>query len=106
MTSPEADRHSPSGMRILIDLARQYPRQLAIILALGFLSSLVSAPTPYLGKIIIDDLIFRGGAGAGQEVSKWFGISHTVWMIFAIVMLGIFLKVVGSLMGGWQCIRS
>ncbi|HRJ72011.1 MAG TPA: ABC transporter ATP-binding protein [Terrimicrobiaceae bacterium] len=90
-------------MRILIDLARQYPRQLAIILALGFLSSLVSAPTPYLGKIIIDDLIFRGGAGAGQEVSKWFGISHTVWMIFAIVMLGIFLKVVGSLMGGWQC---
>ncbi|CAN5456212.1 ABC transporter ATP-binding protein [soil metagenome] len=103
MTSPEASQSSPSGMKILVDLTRRYPRLLAIIFALAFLSSLVSAPTPYLAKIIIDDLIFRGGAGAGHEVSKWLGISHTVWMIFAIVLLGILLKVVGSLLGGWQC---
>ncbi len=103
MTSPEASHPSPSGMKILVDLARRYPRLLTYIFVLAFLSSLVSAPTPYLAKIIIDDLIFRGGSGAGHEVSKWLGISHTVWMIFAIVLLGILLKVVGSLLGGWQC---
>jgi len=89
-------------MRILLELTRQFPRLLAMILLLGFLSSLVSAPTPYLAKVIIDDLIFRGGAG-GHEVSTWLGISHTVWMIFAIVLLGVLLKVLGSLLGGWQC---
>lgn len=103
MTSPEASQTSPSGMRILVELTRRYPRLLAIIILLGFLSSLISAPTPYLAKIIIDDLIFRGGAAAGNEVGGWFGISHTIWMIAAIVMLGVMLKVVGSLLGGWQC---
>lgn len=90
-------------MKILIDLTRRYPRLLAAIFVLGFLASLVSAPTPYLAKIIIDDLIFRGGAGGGHEVSNWLGISHTIWMIFGIVLLGILLKLVGSLIGGWQC---
>ncbi len=90
-------------MRILVDVARRYPQLLGIILALGFLASLVSAPTPYLAKIIIDDLIFRGGATAGHEVTGFFGISHTIWMIAAIVLLGILLKAAGSLLGGWQC---
>ena len=103
MTSPEASQSSPSGFRILVDLTLRYPRLLGVIILLGFLSSLVSAPTPYLGKIIIDDLIFRGGAAAGHEVSGWLGISHTVWMMTGIVALGVFLKVVGSLLGGWQC---
>lgn len=103
MTSPEASQTSPSGMRILVELTRRYPRLLAMIFLLGFLSSLISAPTPYLAKIIIDDLIFRGGATTGHEVTGWFGISHTIWMIAAIVGLGIMLKVVGSVLGGWQC---
>ncbi len=96
MTSPEASQSSPSGFRILVDLTLRYPRLLGVIILLGFLSSLVSAPTPYLGKIIIDDLIFRGGAAAGHEVSGWLGISHTVWMMTGIVALGVFLKVVGA----------
>lgn len=103
MCSRKANDSSPSGMRILVELVFRYPRLLAAIVVLGFLSALISAPTPYLAKIIIDDLIFRGGAGSAQDVSSWLGVSHTVWMIAAIVMLGILLKVVGSLLGGWQC---
>ncbi|MDD5200705.1 MAG: ABC transporter ATP-binding protein [Terrimicrobiaceae bacterium] len=103
MSSYEAGQASPSGMRILVDLARSYPRLLFLIFLLAFLSSLVSAPTPYLAKIIIDDLIFRGGSAGAHEVSGWLGVSHTVWMIAAIVLLGILLKVLGSLLGGWQC---
>jgi len=92
-----------SGLDILIALTRRHPRTLACIIALGFLSSLVSAPTPYLAKIIIDDLIFRGGAAASSDVSSFFGVSHTIWMIAAIVLLGVLLKLLGSLLGGWQC---
>lgn len=92
-----------AGFDILVELVRGYPRLLTIIFVLGFLASLAAAPTPYLAKIIIDDLIFRGGAGAGANVSGWLGIPHTVWMIGGIVLLGIFLKLMGSLLGGWQC---
>lgn len=101
-TSPS---HSPvrSGTRILVDLTLRYPRVLGMILLLAFLASLVSAPTPYLAKIIIDDLIFRGGASGPQDISTWFGVSHTIWMIGLIVLLGVFLKLLGSLLGGWQC---
>jgi len=90
-----------SGVRILVELIRRYPRLLWIIILLGFLSSLVSAPAPYLAKIIIDDLIFRGSATG--DVTTWLGISHTIWMIAAIVLLGVLLKLLGALLGGWQC---
>jgi ATP-binding cassette, subfamily C, bacterial len=103
MTSQSASQPVKKGMRILCDLILRNPRLLTIIATLGFLSALISAPTPYLAKIIIDDLIFRGGAGTTEDVSNWFGVSHTIWMIGAIVLLGIFLKLVGSLLGGWQC---
>ncbi|MCX6960759.1 MAG: ABC transporter transmembrane domain-containing protein, partial [Verrucomicrobia bacterium] len=89
-----------SGTSIIFGLIRRYPRLLWIIVLLGFLSSLVSAPAPYLAKIIIDDLIFRGSVTSG--VSTWLGISHTIWMIAAIVLLGILLKLLGSMLGGWQ----
>ena len=56
---------------------------------------------PYLAKIIIDDLIFRGSATG--DVTMWLGISHTIWMIAAIVLLGVLLKLLGSMLGGWQC---
>ena len=90
-----------SGIRILVELIRRYPRLLWIIILLGFLSSLVSAPAPYLAKIIIDDLIFRGSATG--DVTTWLGISHTIWMIATIVLLGVLLKLLGSMLGGWQC---
>lgn len=90
-----------SGLRVLLDLIGRYPRLLGMIVLLGFLSSLVSAPAPYLAKIIIDDLIFRGSATG--DVTAWLGISHTIWMIAAIVLLGVFLKLLGSMLGGWQC---
>ncbi len=92
-----------SGVRILVDLIRRYPRLMTAILVLGFLSSLVSAPTPYLAKIIIDDLIFRGGAVGPQDVSTWFGVSQTIWMIGFVVLLGVLLKLLGSVLGAWQC---
>ena len=90
-----------SGFRILIGLILRYPRVLWAIILLGFLASLVSAPTPYLAKIIIDDLIFRGSTTG--DVTTWMGVSHTVWMIAAIVLLGVLLKLLGSFLGGWQC---
>jgi len=89
-----------SGVRILLGLIRRYPRVLWIIVLLGFLSSLVSAPAPYLAKIIIDDLIFRGSATG--DVTTWLGISQKIWMIAAIVLLGVLLKLLGALFGGWQ----
>jgi ABC-type multidrug transport system fused ATPase/permease subunit len=96
-------RPGRAGFEILVELVRRYPGLLGIIFALGFLASLAAAPTPYLGKVIIDDLIFRGGTGAAGNVSGWLGVSHTVWMIGGIVLLGIFLKLMGSLLGAWQC---
>ena len=67
-----AESHPPtrSGTRILTDLTKQYPRSLGMIILLAFLSSLVSAPTPYLAKIIIEDLIFRGGPPAAHAVNS------------------------------------
>ncbi|MEI6072258.1 MAG: ABC transporter ATP-binding protein, partial [Verrucomicrobiae bacterium] len=89
-----------SGVRILFDLIQRYPRLLWSITILAFLSSLVGAPVPYLAKIIIDDLIFRGSTTG--DVTTWLGVSHTVWMIAAIVLLGVLLKLLSSLLGGWQ----
>jgi len=103
MESSQTSHPLRSGLEVIVALTRRHPRLLAFIFALGFLSSLVSAPTPYLAKIIIDDLIFRGGAGATSGVTAWFGVSHTIWMIAAIVLLGVLLKLLGSLLGAWQC---
>ena len=89
-----------SGVRILFDLIQRYPRLLWSITILAFLSSLVGAPVPHLAKIIIDDLIFRGSTTG--DVTTWLGVSHTVWMIAAIVLLGVLLKLLSSLLGGWQ----
>jgi len=101
MSKPDPAPAAQTGFRSILRLILGYPRLLWIIVLLAFLSSLVSAPTPYLAKIIIDDLIFRGNAG--EAVTGWLGISQTVWMIGAIVVLGILLKLLGSLLGGWQC---
>lgn len=97
-TSPAA-----SGFGILVELVRRYPALLLVIFALGFLASVAAAPTPYLAKVIIDDLIFQGGSGGAGEVAGWLGISQTVWMIAGIVLLGIMLKLASSLLGAWQC---
>lgn len=98
------DKHDDrGGFQLLLELTRGYPRLLVLILLLALLSSLATAPGPYLAKVIIDDFIFRGAAEPGAAVSGWLGIPHTIWMIGGIVLLGILLKVVGSLLGGWQC---
>lgn len=103
MDQPSQTRGIRTGLQILLELMTRYPRLLYIIAVLGFLSSLVASPAPYLAKIIIDDLIFRGGSASPNSVTAWLGISHTIWMIGAIVLLGVFLKLLGSMLGGWQC---
>lgn len=91
------------GFSFLLELISRYPFLLLIILLLAFLGSLAAAPNPYLAKIIIDDLIFRGAVEPGASVSGWLGIPHTIWMIAAIVGLGVLLKILSSFLGGWQC---
>jgi ABC-type multidrug transport system fused ATPase/permease subunit len=100
---PDEGELTSGGFAILLHLTGRFPRLVAIIFLLAFLSSLAGAPNPYLAKIIIDDLIFRGAAEPGATVSGWFGIPHTIWMIAGIVLLGIFLKLLSSFLGGWQC---
>ena len=91
------------GYRLMIDLMRRYPRHLGWIVVLGLLGSLVLAPAPYLGKIIIDDIIFRQQQGGGvASVSGWLGIASPVWMLALIVSLGVLLKLLGAVLGGWQ----
>jgi ABC-type multidrug transport system fused ATPase/permease subunit len=81
----------------------RYPRLLAIIGVRAFLGPLVTAPGPYLGKIIIDDIIFRQLQAPGrQEVTAWLGVPSSIWMLGGIVLLGVMLKLLGSLIGGWQ----
>lgn len=91
------------GYALLMQLVFRYPRLLAIIGVLAFLGPFVTAPAPYLGKIIIDDIIFRQMQAPGQhEVTAWLGISTSIWMLGGIVLLGVMLKLLGSLIGGWQ----
>ena len=92
------------GTQLLWALTLRYPRLLAVIGVLGFLGPLVTAPAPYLGKIIIDDIIFRQMSAGTQahEVSAFLGVSSSIWMLAGIVALGVCLKLLGSLIGGWQ----
>lgn len=92
-----------SGFTLLFRLSLRYPRLLVIIFALALCSSLATAPAPYLGKIIIDDLIFRGGAApAGDQVAGAFGLPAALWMLLAIVGLGVALKLFATFLQGWQ----
>lgn len=91
------------GMRLLWSLTLRYPRLLAVIGALAFFGPLVTAPAPYLGKIIIDDIIFRQMTASGhQEVTAFLGVSTSIWMLGGIVALGVCLKLLGALIGAWQ----
>ena len=93
----------PGGTRLLWNLTLRYPRLLAIIGGLAFLGPLVTAPAPYLGKIIIDDIIFRQMHAVGRsEVTAFLGVSSSIWMLAGIVALGVCLKLLGTLIGGWQ----
>ena len=90
-----------SGFQVLISLVRRHPRKLVIIFALALLASLATAPAPYLGKIIIDQIIFKGGAATGA-VSGWLGISSNLWMLAGLVGLGVLLKLLSGVITGWQ----
>lgn len=91
-----------SGIAILLDVSKRFPRLLLNIFVLAFLSSLICTPTPYLGKIIIDELIFRGGAIHSGEVGGFLGFPATIWMLAAVVGLGVALKLLSTLLQGWQ----
>jgi ABC-type bacteriocin/lantibiotic exporter with double-glycine peptidase domain len=91
----------PSGIAVLLGLVRRHPRKLVVIFALALLASLVAAPVPYLGKIIIDEIIFKGSAAA-MAITGWLGISPLVWMLSGLVALGILLKLLGGILNGWQ----
>jgi ABC-type multidrug transport system fused ATPase/permease subunit len=91
----------PSGLAVLLGLVRRHPRKLVVIFALALLASLVAAPVPYLGKIIIDEIIFKGAASSAS-ITGWLGISPQVWMLSGLVALGILLKLLGGILNGWQ----
>jgi len=68
------------------------------------MAGLISAPTPYLAKIIIDDVIFKNAISSNSAYATgWMGISETVWMIFCLVGLGVFMKLLSAAINGWQC---
>ncbi len=93
------------GFRTLLRLSVRYPRLLVVIFTLALLSSLATAPAPYLGKIIIDELIFKGAgaaAPAAVEGEGVFGLPSVVWMLAAIVGLGVALKLFATLLQSWQ----
>jgi ABC-type multidrug transport system fused ATPase/permease subunit len=99
---PEEQPSQGGGYALMLDLIKRRPRLVVIIIILAFLGPLVTAPTPYLGKVIIDDLIFRQQAGGGPGISAVFGVSSTIWMLAGIVLLGVLLKMLGTVIGGWQ----
>ncbi len=99
MSEPEP---GPGGYRLMRELISKRPRLVVFIVVLAFLGPLVTAPTPYLGKVIIDDLIFRQQAGGAPGVDAVLGVSSTIWMLAGIVLLGVLLKLLGTIIGGWQ----
>ncbi len=92
----------PGGYRLMKELIGKQPKLVFFILLLAFLGPLVTAPTPYLGKIIIDDLIFRQQSGATPGVDAVLGVSSNIWMLAGLVVLGVLLKLLGTVIGGWQ----
>jgi ABC-type multidrug transport system fused ATPase/permease subunit len=90
-------------MRTILGMVVRYPRLLAFSIILSFVAAAVIAPAPYLGKIIIDDIIFRQMGSQGQNaVSGAFGVPVVVWMLLAVVVLGVALKVLAVIIQGWQ----
>lgn len=90
-----------SGLTVLVSLMFRHPRKLVVIFFLALLSSFVAAPVPYLGKIIIDDIIFKGSA-VTASLGGWLGISPQLWMLTGLVCLGVLLKLLGGIIAGWQ----
>lgn len=98
----QPDRDKITGLQILRRLVAGHPRLMAVIISLGFLSSLASAPTPFLAKIILDDFIFSNVNSPNADTG-FADVSTKLLMITLIVLLGVVLKLISSLLGGWQC---
>ncbi len=98
--SPSAAKPAPPAFATLLALIRRHPGPLFAILTLALLASLSAAPVPYLGKIIIDEIIFKGSASS--PVAGWLGVSTQLWMLAGLVLLGVLLKLLSSVIGGWQ----
>ncbi|MCS6970770.1 MAG: ABC transporter ATP-binding protein [Planctomycetota bacterium] len=97
MTEPPA---TASGYRLIRAMVLRRPRLVAWIVVLAFLVPLISAPVPYLGKVIIDELVFR--ERAESAVDAFLGVSTTVWMLAGLVLLGVLLKLLSTVLGGWH----
>lgn len=91
------------GLRHIWELMSRYPRLLVVIAVLALLASAAAAPNPYLAKVLIDDLILRGATEPSSAVNDFLGVPQTIWLIVAVVALGVFLKVWGGFLAGWQC---
>ncbi|MBC8011528.1 MAG: ABC transporter ATP-binding protein [Burkholderiales bacterium] len=101
-SSPVTAAPAPaSGLTVLVSLMNRHPRKLVVIFLLALLSSFVAAPVPYLGKIIIDDIIFKGSA-VTASLGGWLGVSPQLWMLAGLVCLGVLLKLLGGIISGWQ----
>ncbi|MCK6487192.1 MAG: ABC transporter ATP-binding protein/permease [Planctomycetes bacterium] len=91
------------GTAFLISLTLRYPRLVLAIVGLALLATLVSSPAPYLGKIIIDDIIFRQMNADGRStVSGFMGVPMVVWMLGGVVLVGVGLKLLGTIVYSWQ----
>ena len=90
-----------SGFSILLRLICLQPRTLITISALSLLASLLLAPVPFIGKIIIDQIIFKGGA-ATAAAGGWFGIPTNLWMLAALVLVSVMLKLLSGIITSWQ----
>jgi ABC-type multidrug transport system fused ATPase/permease subunit len=98
------EKQSTSGYAILGKLALAYPGLLVITIVLAIVAGLITAPTPYLAKIIIDEIIFKNVASSGaSSISGWFGLSDSLWIIICLVGLGVFMKLLSAAINGWQC---
>ena len=97
---PESAR--PAGMRVIFAMILRHPRALFFTVLLGFLAAAVITPVPYLGKIIIDDIIFRTMGLPAAEAGGFMGIATSVWMLGGVVLLGVALRLLGIALQGWQ----
>jgi len=90
-----------SGFSILLGLIFLQPRTLVIIALLSLFAGLLLAPVPFIGKIIIDQIIFKGG-GATAATGGWFGIPTNLWMLGALVLVSVLLKLLSGIITSWQ----
>lgn len=102
IASPGVSEAAPSasGYRLIRAMVLRRPRLLLWIVILALLGPLITAPVPYLGKVIIDEVIFRHDAAAAPDAVL--GVPSAVWLLAGLVLLGVLLKLLATVLGGWH----